>query len=90
MSAAMRLGQERGSESGRYQLPIRTPRILIVIPPRGGTGLRHAVRIDSGDMRAIGCGLNVDGWYLELKPFDPTTIGCKRCRRAVGRPGPGA
>ena len=48
----------------------------IIIPPRAGTGLRHVVV--SGE-RAL-CGVNVDGWYMERKTFDPETIGCKRCR----------
>lgn len=51
---------------------------LICYPPRGMTGLRHVVR--SGDEKAL-CGVRVEEWYCEVKPFDPKTIGCKRCSK---------
>lgn len=51
----------------------------IVYPPQAMTGLRHVTIIGLKDERAL-CGVNVDGWYMEWKPFDPKTIGCSRCK----------
>ena len=69
----------------------------IVYPARAMTGLRHVVVPADADAttmceedRAL-CGVNVDGWYMEHKDFDPKTIGCRRCRKAwdpVGEPVP--
>lgn len=55
-------------------------RCEIVMPPRAGTGLRHAITL--GAVRAL-CGINTENWYLEVRhPFDAKTIGCKRCKAA--------
>jgi hypothetical protein len=63
----------------------------IVISPIAGRGLRHVVvvRAAGGDVsfgtampnddHAL-CGLAIMGFYGEFKPFNPKTIGCKRCK----------
>lgn len=63
-------------------LPKNFPLVLwIVIPPRRGRGLRHAVV--GGRTRTL-CGTRVELWKLEHYFFDRRTIGCKRCKRALG------
>lgn len=50
---------------------------IVVIPPRAGTGLRHAVQ--PGADRTL-CGRNADGMYLEKLPL---RIGCVVCKRRL-------
>lgn len=56
--------------------------LLICYPPKAMIGLRHVV--EAGEKRAL-CGMKVEEWYCEVKPFDPKTIECKRCKAAHSR-----
>lgn len=59
--------------------------LLVVIPPRAGTGLRHAV---VGDAERAACGRPVDGWYpVRSRDGKPVEVGCLRCKAALRRRG---
>ena len=72
------------SEVDSVHAAVEHENYMVVYPPTSQRGLRHAVFVGGAPKDTTLCGKRCDGWYYDHQSDELSTVGCKRCRKALG------